>query len=71
VPLAQVLGGTQSRASVAFVQAPLQAPFAQVKLPHDTSAGALQWPCPSQVAAGVTVDEDEQVARAHRCPCAW
>jgi hypothetical protein len=53
-PFTQVLGGTQSCASVAAVQLVLHEPFAQSKVPHETLAGVTHLALPSQVEAGVS-----------------
>jgi len=65
----QVLGGTQSRGSVAGVQLVLQAPFAQVKVPQDWVGGLIQAPLPSQVEVGVSDEELAQTAAAQLIPC--
>jgi hypothetical protein len=66
--LTQVLGGTQSCASVAGVQVVLQAPAAQVKVPQDCTAGVAQAPLPSQVEVGVTDDGPAHAAGLQLSP---
>jgi hypothetical protein len=65
----QVLGGTQSVASVAVVQPALHAPAAQAKVPQDWLAGVRQAPLPSHVEGGVTEAEVAQTAAAQFWPC--
>ena len=64
----QVLGGTQSAASVAFVQLALHAPAVQANAPQEWVGGVRQAPFPSQVEAGLVDAEVTQTAGAQRSP---